>query len=66
MLEVLCTENADPQLPDINKPTFYVLAKEMEFTFEKRNRKTLLIELDGRIVWRHYYLGNVRQHRKEK
>lgn len=50
MIEVLHTVNADPQFPDIKNSNFYVLVKEMEFTFEKRKRKSLLIERDDIIL----------------
>lgn len=62
---ILHNVNSDEDLPDFKFHTFYRLIKEIGFTFEKRGNKSLMIERDDIIVWRHSYLRKIKQFRAE-
>lgn len=62
---VLREVNADNDLPKFKRTTFYKLLKKLNFKFEKRGRKSLLIDRDEITIWRRDYLKKIRAFRRE-
>lgn len=62
---VLSKINEDPMLPNMKKTTLWKILKENGFCFEKRHKKSLLLERNDIILWRHSYLRKIKQFRKQ-
>lgn len=63
---VLSTVNGESDLPNFKRTTLWTLLKESGFTFEKRNKRSLLIERDDIIIWRHSYLRQIKNCRRQQ
>lgn len=59
--KVLQAVNADENLPNFKRTTFYSLLKELNFTYINR----ILTEKDDLIVWRRNYLRSIKRYREE-
>lgn len=57
--------NEDPDLPNINMTTTWRLMLDLGFKFEKRQRRSILIERDDIILWRRKYLSEIKKFREE-
>jgi hypothetical protein len=51
--------------PTISRKTLWKTLNEMNFSWEKANRKSLLIEKDEIICWRRQYLKQIKKFRSE-
>lgn len=51
--------------PTISRKKLWKTLKQMNFSWEKQNRKSLLIEKDEIICWRRHYLRQIKQFRSE-
>jgi transposase len=63
--KILCTLREDETISDIRRDALWKILREMNFRWEKVNRKSLLIEKDEIICWRRNYLRSIRDFRKE-
>lgn len=58
--------NEDPDLPVISLSTTRRLMLDLGFAFEKRNRRSLLIERNDIVLWRRKYLCEIKKYREGK
>uniref|UniRef100_A0A1Y1MHX5 Uncharacterized protein n=1 Tax=Photinus pyralis TaxID=7054 RepID=A0A1Y1MHX5_PHOPY len=65
MNSILASVNDDNDLPNFKRTTLFNLLKDMGFEFKKVGRKSILIERDDIIRWRHKYLRRIRKLREE-
>lgn len=65
MSTILSAINTDDDLPNFKRTTLFHLLKDMGFEFQKMGRKSILIERDDIIRWRHKYLRSIRKFREE-
>lgn len=64
--KILQEVNDDPDLPTFKRTTFYKLLKSLNFKFEKRERKSILMDRDEIVIQRSNYLTQIRRYRNEK
>lgn len=62
---ILAAVNADDDLPNFRRTTLHRLLHDMGFEFKKVGRKSILIERDEIIRWRHKYLREIKRFREE-
>jgi hypothetical protein len=62
----LAAVNNDPDLPDFKRTTLYVLLKELDFVYEKRGNRAIMIERDDIVSWRHKHLVQIKKFRNER
>ena len=55
----------DETLPVISMSTLQQIFKKISFRFRKRSRRSLLIERNDLIKWRHRYLRSIKKYREE-
>ncbi|XP_050500717.1 uncharacterized protein LOC126880714 [Diabrotica virgifera virgifera] len=55
----------DPDLPNIGRTKLWEVLKELNLRWEKSDRKSVLIDREGIICWRRYYLRSIRKFRAE-
>jgi hypothetical protein len=58
---ILTAVNIDDDLPNFKRTTLYRLLIDIGFIYEKRGKRSILIEKDDIIRWRHKYLREVRK-----
>ncbi|XP_066596594.1 uncharacterized protein [Prorops nasuta] len=63
--KVLQAVNEDNDLPDFKRTTFYKLLKDLNFSYVKRERNSILTEREDLIVWRRNYLKSIRRYWQE-
>lgn len=63
--KILVAINNDDDFPDFSRATLHRLLHDMGFEFQKVGRKSILIERDDIIRWRHKYLRDIRKFRDE-
>lgn len=54
----------DPEMQHIKRDKLWKILKELNFHWEKLNRKSILIERDEIVKWRRQYLRSIRQARE--
>ncbi|XP_031354629.1 uncharacterized protein LOC116179062 [Photinus pyralis] len=65
MNSILTSINSDDDLPNFKRSTLHNLLKDIGFEFQKMGRKSILIERDDIIRWRHKYLRCIKKYREE-
>lgn len=55
----------DPDLPHVGRTKLWQVLKELNFRWEKSDRKSLLIDREEIICWRRKYLRSIRKFRAE-
>ncbi|XP_050507899.1 uncharacterized protein LOC126885381 [Diabrotica virgifera virgifera] len=55
----------DPDLPNIGRTKLWEVLKELNFRWEKSDRKSVLIDREEIICWRRHYLRSIRKFRAE-
>lgn len=63
--KVLTEIKNQENMPPISRDMLWKTLKEMNFVYEKQNRKSLLIEKDEIICWRRKYLRAIKKFRSE-
>lgn len=62
---ILVAVNNDDDMPIFTRATLHRLLHDIGFEFQKVGRKSILIERDDIIRWRHKYLRDIRKFREE-
>lgn len=62
---ILVAVNNDTDLPNFTRSTLHRLLHDMDFEFKKVGRKSILIECDDIVRWRHKYLREIKKFRNE-
>lgn len=63
--KVLKVVKEDENLPGMGKPKLWKVLTEINFSWEKQNRKSILIDREEIIFWRRQYLRDIRKYRRE-
>lgn len=63
--KILLAVNEDKHLPQMSRRTLWKLLRNLKFTWEKINRRSVLIEKQEIIIWRRNYLREIRKYRRE-
>jgi hypothetical protein len=63
---ILSSVNMDSDLPDFKRTTLYCLLVDIGFVYERRGKRSILIERDDIIRWRHNYLRQLKRYRREQ
>ncbi|XP_074032825.1 uncharacterized protein [Leptinotarsa decemlineata] len=58
-------EDNDPDLPHVGRTKLWQVLEELNFRWEKSDRKSLLIDREEIICWRRKYLRSIRKFRAE-
>lgn len=64
--KILMELGRDDSIPLISRKLLWKTLKNMDFAWEKHNRKALLLERDEIVCWRRQYLRNIKQYRREQ
>ena len=62
---VLQAVNDDDQLPNFKRTTFFKILKDLNFKYQKRSRKSILLENEELQCWRRNYLRKIAQFRQQ-
>lgn len=63
--KILTSIKDDESLPDVKRTKLWNILKELNFCWEKQNRKSLLIEKEEIIIWRRQYLRDIKELRRQ-
>jgi hypothetical protein len=63
--KILSELSEDNDLPKISRSKLWAVLRELNFCWEKQNRKSVLIDKDEIICWRRSYLRSIRKFRDE-
>lgn len=61
---VLAAINSDPDLPDLSRTSLSRILHKLQFVYEKRNRKSMLIDREEIVRWRRSYLRKIKDYRR--
>jgi|SRR5579872_2984095 len=64
--KILRELSQDDTIPLISRKLLWTTLKELNFAWEKHNRKALLLESDEIVCWRRKYLRSIKQFRNEQ
>lgn len=64
--KILMELGKDDSIPLITRKLLWTTLKNMDFVWEKHNRKSLLLESDEIVCWRRKYLRSIKQYRREQ
>lgn len=63
--KVLKAINDDGDLPNFKRTTLFKIIRKLNFKFEKRSRKSILLDRPDLMIWRRNYLLKIKDFRKE-
>ncbi|KAJ8911544.1 hypothetical protein NQ315_012797 [Exocentrus adspersus] len=63
--KILSELSEDNDLPKLSRNKLWSVLRELNFCWEKQNRKSILIDKDEIICWRRSYLRSIRKFREE-
>lgn len=63
--KILNEVNNDEDLPTFSRSTIYRVMKKLNFAFQKRSRRSILLDRPDLQIWRRKYLLQIKDFRKE-